>query len=106
MSWTDKASIRIISEIKEYFKVKTLVETGTHKGINAKLQSNYFDKVVTVEKIKSYFDVASKKLELYSNVFIYNESSEKFLKEFVKNYEGNEYVIIYLDAHFYNVFLP
>ncbi len=85
MSWTDKQSIKIINEIRKEFKVKVLVETGTHKGINAKLQSNYFDKVITVEKIKSYYDISKKKLELYTNVKIYHMSSDKFLKKWRKN---------------------
>jgi len=55
MSWTDKAAVKHICELRDIFKVNTLVETGTFKGITAKLQSGNFKKVLTCELVKGFW---------------------------------------------------
>ena len=105
MSWTDKQSIKHINELKNIYKVKTLVETGTFKGITARLQSQNFKEVLTVELLKEYYEVAKKRLKDYQNVYIFNMDSSKFLTDFIKRYKRenrNDFIIFYLDAHFYD----
>ncbi|MCH7534198.1 MAG: hypothetical protein IH948_00330 [Bacteroidetes bacterium] len=104
MSWTDKASVEHIKQLRDIFKVKTFIETGTFKGINAKLHSNNFNEVLSVERIKKYYDIAKQRLKI-ENVHLFNMDSAEFLKDFVNRYKRenrNDYVIIYLDAHFYD----
>src|SRR3990167_4926308 len=98
MSWTDKASIEVIKKIRDKFKVKTFIETGTFMGINARVHSANFDKVMTCEKEGKYVKMAIGKLNEYDNVSIFWMNSPEFLKE-TKNVKMP---IIYLDAHFYD----
>ena len=109
MSWTDKKSIEQILKLRDTFNISTFVETGTFKGINAKFYAQNFKKVLTCELIEEYFKIAKERLKPHKNVFIYRESSPKFLKGFLQKYnqEGRrDIVFIYLDAHFYDPNLP
>ncbi len=109
MSWTDKKSIEQILKLRDRFNISTFVETGTFKGINAKFHAQNFKEVLTCELIEEYFEIAKERLRPYRNVFIYKQSSPKFLKWFIQKYnrEGRkDIVFIYLDAHFYNPSLP
>jgi len=98
MSWTDKASINHIKKLRDLFNIKTFVETGTFRGINARLQSNIFDKVITCESNDKYYEEAFKKLKKIKNVMLIKEDSKEFLKRFTHD----ELIIFYLDAHFYD----
>lgn len=116
MSWTDQQSVNVIKYLRDIFKVKIFCETGAFKGINAVLQSNNFDEVYTCEKIKKYHSLSAKRIEKnwfkgnHIPIYIYNEDSKEFLKWFVNYYKVFEVekntVIFYLDAHFYDQFLP
>jgi len=103
MSWTDKQAVVVIKYLRDKYKVKTLVETGTFKGINAELHAKNFEYVFTCEKIKEYFLAATQRLRGYTNVYLCNKDSKLFLKQFN---EMEEPVIFYLDAHFYDAKLP
>ncbi len=109
MSWTDKKSIEQILKLRDRFNISTFVETGTFKGINAKFHAQNFKEVLTCELIEEYFEIAKERLRPYRNVFIYKQSSPKFLKWFIQRYnqEGRrDVVFIFLDAHFYDPSLP
>ena len=99
MSWTDKKSLEVINKIRDYFQVDEFIETGTFKGINAKLQSKNFKRVFTCEKEEKYFDIAYDKLKDCNNIGLYLQDSSKFLKKFTPNGKNR---IFYLDAHFYD----
>jgi len=109
MSWTDKKAIETIKKIRDKFNIKTFLETGTFKGINARLHSSNFKEVLTCELIEEYFLIAKEKLRKCENVKIFNKTSPLFLKDFVEEYNKgvrSDIVFIYLDAHFYNPALP
>ena len=75
MSWTDKASIEHIKKIRDIFKVKTFVETGTHVGINVLTHLDNFDTVFSCEKDKKYFEIANNKINdyfFYPNLHLHN----------------------------------
>ncbi len=95
MSWTDKQSIRVINYLRDKFKIKEFVETGTHKAINATLHSKNFEYVYTC-------DIVDNGIGFSSNVFFVQDESYRFLEFFDKKIP----VIFYLDAHFYNKKLP
>lgn len=117
MSWTDRASIEHIKQLRDLFKVKTLVETGTFKGLNIITHLNNFEYIYSCEKLKEYYDYAIDKImdlwmekQLIGKPYIYNEDSQRFLKWFTKtlypDIHKNEMIIFYLDAHFYDPKLP
>ncbi len=109
MSWTDKKSIEIIKQLRDTFNVKTFLETGTFKGINARLHAKNFQEVLTCELLKENFLSVKEKLKNYQNIKIFNISSPEFLNSFVNKYKEenrNDIVLMYLDAHFYDSSLP
>lgn len=109
MCWLDKKSIDQILKIRDRFQISTFIETGTFKGINAKFHSQNFKEVLTCDINEEYLKNAQERLKSYKNVFIYKQSSPDFLKSFVQKYnqEGRkDIVFMFLDAHFYNSFLP
>lgn len=101
MSWTDQKAIEVIKYLRDKYEIKTLVETGTYMGVNAELHHRNFEKVITCEKIKEYFDKAQWRLCKYNNVFVVNENSPDFLKKLTL-----DRYLFYLDAHFYNPRMP
>jgi hypothetical protein len=101
MSWTDKKAIETIKFLRDKYKVKTFIETGAFKGINAELHSNNFENVYTCEKIKEYYDASLERLKEYSNVKLYNLTSKEFLICSTIPPFPKEPFIFYLDAHFY-----
>jgi len=109
MSWTDNQAVETIKKLRDIFKIETFLETGTFKGINARLHSFNFEEVITCEKIPEYFKEANRKLTFYSNVLCVHMDSKHFLKNFVRTYNEHkrkDIVFIYLDAHFYDKNLP
>jgi len=109
MSWTDKKAIEIIKQLRDAFKVQTFVETGTFKGINARVHAKNFPEVITCEIVREYFLSAQDKLKPYSNIKIINLPSPEFLNQFTEDYNKSgrtDTIIFYLDAHFYDPTLP
>ena len=101
MSWTDKQSVRVIKYLRDKYKIQTLVETGTFKGINARLHSKNFETILTCEKIDNYYQTAKENLKDYKNVICIKQDSPKFLHSIMA---GN--YMFYLDAHFYDPDMP
>ena len=101
MSWTDQQAVEVIKELRNKYKIDTFVETGTFKGINAKLHSKNFNLVMTCEKVNAYYEEAKERLRRIKNVIILKKDSPQFLKDLI----GNKY-IYYLDAHFYDKKMP
>ena len=109
MCWTDQGAQKTILRLKEDFNIRTFVETGTFKGVNALMQSYYFDEVLTCEVMPSYANESAYKLRNRVNARVYQKSSPEFLKQFVEDYKRakrSDIVFIYLDAHFYDGKLP
>lgn len=106
MSWTDKKAIKTINQIKEDFDIDTFVETGTFKGINAKLQASNFNIVLTCEICDDFYNASKNRLNDLENVKIYKESSPDFLTGLKEKLKGGKTVFFYLDAHFYDPDLP
>ena len=101
MSWTDSQIIEVIKYLRDKYNIKTFIETGTFKGVNAKLHSKNFDTVITCENNRNHYREAKKKLENFENIVIIKENSP----DFVRKLSINRY-IFYLDAHFYDPELP
>ncbi len=104
MSWTDKQAVENIKYFRDKYKIKTFVETGTFKGINARLHINNFNLVMTCEKNHAYYQEAKYNLNNYKKkrdddkkIIIVNEDSPKFLNKITLGR-----YIFYLDAHFYD----
>jgi hypothetical protein len=104
MSWTDKAAIKTILQLRDDFKIEDFVETGTFKGVNAKLHSNYFKNVITCEYNEEYFYELESKRELPNNIQVHLSDSPSFLYMYRWHYLLDSTLpppLFYLDAHFY-----
>jgi len=105
MSWTDKQSVKHIEKIRDLFKIDLFIETGTHVGINAEVQSKNFKAVFTCENNREYYNQALKRLNDINNVVVFQSNSPLFLKnvfDLIDVTKINKLPIIYLDAHFYD----
>jgi len=100
MSWTDTKSIGQILKLRDLYNIKTFIETGTFRGVNAEVHALNFQKVITCELITEYYEDATKRLNKYVNVTRHLTDSSKFLKYL--NRPDDEIQFIYLDAHFYD----
>jgi hypothetical protein len=81
MSWTDRKAIQTILKLRDEFKVTDFVETGTFKGVNAKLHSLHFENVFSCEVNEEYYKEVIK--DLPKNVIPFCMSSPDFLKKFL-----------------------
>lgn len=109
MSWNDKQSIRVIKYLRDKYKIKDFVETGTYKGVNAKFHSGNFERVFTCEKEVENYNKAKERLKKCNNVTSILQHSPDFLKDYVAKYnkeKRKDKVLVYLDAHFYDPELP
>ena len=102
MSWTDLKSVEQFKKLRDFYNIKTFVETGTFRGVNAEVHSQNFDKVITCELMPEYYDIAIKRLSKYNNVFCILGNSIEFLNNVKKSTHKNDIIFIYLDAHFYD----
>jgi hypothetical protein len=105
MSWTDKEALKTIKKLKKEFNVNTFVETGTFKGINSFVHAKNFKHVITCENNIDYIVNARSRLDRFQNVRVVKQNSPYFLEDFKTMYKKNklkDFVIFYLDAHFYN----
>ena len=109
MCWHDRTAAETIHKLAYDFNIRTFVETGTFKGVNAKYQSKNFGRVMSCEINPEYFKIAEKRTVDCPNVYLFNQSSPEFLmcfKLLQLQIIGTSIVFIYLDAHFYDPNLP
>jgi len=109
MSWTDKGIVKQILKIRDQFKIKEFIETGTFKGVNARFYSQHFEYVQSCESNPEYYKIALEKIKNTKNITLWNMKSKGFLHMFREMYRADnrsDIVFIYLDAHFYDESLP
>lgn len=92
-----------ILKLRDLFKVKCFIETGTYEGNTTKFLGENFEKVYSVEITDHFFEISNSKCRNLTNVEIYKNSSEKFLSEILPKIQNNfDCVMFYLDAHWEN----
>jgi hypothetical protein len=109
MCWVDKKSIDQMMKLKEEYNISQFIETGVFKGVNVRLHSFHWDKVISCDISDEYIAIAKDYTKDRDNIFIEKMSSPDFLKKFIKEYKGDnrdDIVFIFLDAHFYDPDLP
>ena len=103
MSWTDNQSIKVIKYIRDKYKIKNFIETGTYMGVNAELHSKNFEWVHTCELVDEYYNKADIRLDKCDNILQAKAPSHLFLRWVTKYYKDS---MVYLDAHFYDPEMP
>lgn len=83
--------------LKRDLNVSTFVETGTFKGGTAAWASNHFEKVITIENSKNYFEEATSNYKDLQNIeFLFGDSRAVLKNVITKILEP---AIFWLDAH-------
>ncbi len=103
--WLDKRATYNTLQIKKAYNVSTFIETGTFRGINLKFWSYHFPEVIGCELNPTYYKLTEERMAGLINYKLYNMSSPDYLKSFVEQYRKDhrqDYIIFYLDAHFYD----
>jgi hypothetical protein len=88
---------KLVLMIRDYFSIKTFIETGTYKGKTSTWAAGNFDKVFTIENSKELFDSTSEKLKQYDNISFLFGNSSKQLENVID--EIQHPAIFWLDAH-------
>jgi hypothetical protein len=90
-----------INFLVEKYKVDCIVETGTNSGDTTeylcKTYPNLF--IVSCETNNEYFEFAKKRLSVFKNLYLFNESSEIVVSKVYKTFNNP---LFYLDAHWNN----
>ncbi len=84
-------------KLKNQYKIKNVIETGTYHGVTTRWLAGNFDKIFTVEVNDTYYKQAILNLSGIKNIMAYLGSSETFLPIILKIVDND--TIIFLDAH-------
>jgi len=87
--------------LRDLYKVKYVIETGTHLGMSAEWLCKNFEHVQTVEINEDYLMGAYQKLAPYKNVEIYKGDSLLYLNYMLEKVPDDEQVILFIDDHWY-----
>ncbi|PCJ58490.1 MAG: hypothetical protein COA79_13300 [Planctomycetota bacterium] len=85
-----------VSFLKNLMNLSIFVEGGTFKGGTAKLMSQDFNKVYTIEKSEKMYLVAKENLTTLTNVVLLKGDTRDHLKDIL---EENDNLLFWLDAH-------
>jgi hypothetical protein len=86
-----------ILKLRDKFKLKNCIETGTQYGSTTKVFAELFSRVITIEADKDYLKIARERVNSKNLTFLEGKSEERLLDINVDN------VLYYLDAHGCNV---
>ncbi len=81
---------------KELIGLEIFVETGTYIGNSAKKMSCLFQKVYTIEKSETMFNIATNNLKSIENIILLKGDSRELLNSILRN---NDNILFWLDAH-------
>ena len=96
-SKTENLRTDLMLTLKNLFKVKAFIESGTHLAGTALEASKVFDKVYTIELSKEYYKISKTKLLSNPNTHIYLGDSGKILYQILPRISGP--ILFYLDGH-------
>lgn len=82
--------------LKRILELDVFVEGGTYKGGTAKEMSEFFRKVITIEKSDVMHGIAKQNLKDISNITMLNGDTREHL---IKILENNDNIFFWLDAH-------
>ncbi len=88
--------------LKQNLNVSTFVETGTFKGGTAAWASNHFERVITIENSKIYFDEATNSYKHLQNIKFLFGDSRAVLKNVL--HKLRDPAIFWLDAHWCSMY--
>jgi predicted O-methyltransferase YrrM len=100
-TFSDQYFKKEVCRLIDKYNIKTVVETGTYEGQSSIEFSKLVDNVHTFEINKRYHDESAELLKDYPNVTQYLGNSAELLCNVIPKID-DEYVLYFLDAHWYN----
>jgi len=88
---------RLAIRLRNKYKLKWFIETGTFTGKTTAWAGRNFDQVLSIEYSKKHFIACRKGLKSYKNIKLFKGSSGERLGEMLA--EINSPALIWLDAH-------
>jgi len=86
--------------LRDKYKIKEVVETGTYHGVTTEWLAQNFEKVVTIESNPEYLKIARATLKEFSHVQTVEGDSSKDLGKVLASLSKRA-CLIFLDAHWY-----
>ena len=83
-AYSDPELLEITLELSKKFKLTTFLETGTYHGETAKIASEYFDKIITIESNQDSYQIALNNLKDISNCNLYLGSSPEMMEKCIE----------------------
>lgn len=99
MSFTDKYLLKDTLELKDKYKIKTIVESGCHEGHSLDIFIQYFEFIYSCDLDKVYSERCKEKFKNNLNVKIENLSGELHLEKLINENKLNDKFILYSDGH-------
>ena len=87
-----------MNELKKFFNVSTIIETGTWKGNTTYILSSLFDEVITIEIDEKFYEEAEWLDEIKNITRLLGDSSY-WLDFYGKLHKNDKSVMFFLDAH-------
>ena len=87
-----------MNELKKFFNISTIIETGTWKGNTAYILSSLFDEVITIEIDEKFYEEAEW-LDEVTNITRLLGDSSYWLDFYGKLHKNDKPVMFFLDAH-------
>ena len=99
-AYSDNELLEWTLELSKKLNLITFFETGTYHGDTAKIVSQYFKKVITIENNVEYYNVAKNNLSDIKNCSLHLGNSPELMDELLK--ENDSSIFFFLDAHWEN----
>ena len=96
-AYSDPELLNWTLNIAQKFNLTTFLETGTYKGESAKIVSQYFQKVITIENNHDNYKDAVYNLKDVINCKPYFGNSPEIMNIVLEEYSNNTF--FFLDAH-------
>ena len=96
-AYSDPQLLEWTLELSKKFNIKIFFETGTYYGGTAKIASNYFDKVITIENNPESYNIALDNLKDIQNCNLYLGNSPEMIEQYLE--KNNSSIFFFLDAH-------
>lgn len=93
-----KAKQYVIAEYAKKYKVKNLIETGTHSGLMVNAMKGKFRQIYSIELSKEFYIKAKNKFKNYNHIKLYQGDSAEVLPKILN--EINSKSLFWLDGHY------
>jgi hypothetical protein len=97
----DAFKYNYIKSVRDKFNCNCFVEFGTHKGDSVIFLYDYFDKIITIEPVKKYYEISKAKflnIDVSKKIEILNIKSINFIEQSLSKIT-NFKTLFWIDSH-------